>query len=215
MTRVSAQTLQHYEDAADAFWEGTKDHDVSQNIEALLRYLEAPPPAAILDLGCGPGRDLVTFRQRGHAPVGLDGAASFVTMARARAGCEVWQQDLLQLDLPPRRFDGIFANAVLFHVPSQELPRVLGELSRALVPGGVLFASNPRGDDVEQWQGRRYGSYLCWPTWRRYLTSGGFEELEHYYRPPGRPRSQQPWLASVWRERRHGAPASRRDGAPP
>src|SRR5271156_4692346 len=46
-------------------------------------------------------------------------------MARVHSGCQVWQQDFLELDLPDGYFDGIFANASLFHVPSQELPRVL------------------------------------------------------------------------------------------
>jgi len=36
-------------------------------------------------------------------------------------------------------------------------------------------------------------------SWRRYLTQAGFAELGHYYRPPGLPREQQPWLASLWR----------------
>ena len=200
LARVSASTLQHYEHSAHSFWEGTKHHDVSQNIEALLRYLRAPPPCAILDLGCGPGRDLQTFRLRGHEPIGLDGAREFVTMARAHSGCEVWHQDLLRLDLPRRRFHGVFANAVLFHVPSQELPRVLGELWQTLKQEGVLFVSNPRGQDQEQWQGLRYGTYLSWSRWRDYAVEAGFEELEHYFRPVGQPREAQPWLASVWRK---------------
>jgi SAM-dependent methyltransferase len=199
LAEVRARTVQHYEDNAEAFWEGTKDHDVSENVAALLRHLSAEPPCAILDLGCGPGRDLCTFRDLGHAPVGLDAAQSFVRMARERSGCEVLQQDMLELALPPGRFDAVFANAVLFHVPTQELPRVLGELRRALVRDGVLFASNPRGPDEEEWHGMRYGSYLSWDTWRSYVTAAGFAELEHYYRPSGRPREQQPWLASVWR----------------
>ncbi|MCQ4062611.1 class I SAM-dependent methyltransferase, partial [Klebsiella pneumoniae] len=74
---------------------------------------------------------------------------AFVEMARADSGCEVWHQDLLQLELPAQSFDGIFANAVLFHVPSVELPRVLLQLSDSLKPGGVLFCSNPRGQDQE------------------------------------------------------------------
>ena len=53
-------------------------------------------------------------------------------MARAYSGCEVWQQDFLKLDLPDNYFDGVFANAALFHVPSQELPRVLLELHASL-----------------------------------------------------------------------------------
>lgn len=200
LRRVSSSTIGHYEQSAATFWQGTKDHDVSQNVEAFLRHLRGVPPLAILDLGCGPGRDLATFRARGHEPVGLDGAPTFVAMARAHSGSEVWQQDLLRLDLPLQRFHGIFANAVLFHVPSQELPRVLSELASALVTDGVLFASNPRGPDLEQWQGARYGTYLSWPRWRDSMTESGFEELEHYYRPEGRPRPEQPWLASVWRK---------------
>jgi SAM-dependent methyltransferase len=57
----------------------------------------------------------------------------------------VWQQDFLKVDLPDKRFDGVFANAALFHAPSEELPRVLLELRATLKPGGVLFSSNPRG----------------------------------------------------------------------
>ena len=201
LRRISQVTLGHYDRTADRFWEGTKDHDVEQNVAALLRHVEATPPFAILDLGCGPGRDLATFRALGHEPVGLDGAPRFVEMARAHAGCEVWQQDFLALDLPPARFDGVFANASLFHVPRSELPRVLGELYVALRPRGVLFASNPRGDDAEGWQGERYGVWHDVDAWKDVVTATGFELLEHYYRPPGLPRAQQPWLATVWRRR--------------
>jgi SAM-dependent methyltransferase len=191
--------LEHYTQHAEDFWQGTKDHDVSQNIEALLKYVEGKPPFSILDFGCGPGRDLKTFIERGHVAIGLEGSARLAEMARAHSGCEVWEQDFLKLDLPADRFDGVFANAALFHVPSQELPRVLRELRAALKPGGVLFSSNPRGENEEGWQGKRYGAYHDLETWRRFVTNAGFVELTHYYRPTGLPRDQQPWLASVWR----------------
>jgi SAM-dependent methyltransferase len=196
---VSEVTLGHYERGAEQFWEGTRDHDVAQNVDALLRHLEGAGPFAILDFGCGPGRDLVTLRRLGHDAVGLDGAPSFVAMARANSGAQVWQQDFLRLDLPPARFDGIFANASLFHVPTQELPRVLGELRATLRPRGVLFASNPRGANREGWQGERYGAWHDFDTWTRLVEDAGFALLEHYYRPPGRPRAEQPWLATVFR----------------
>ena len=197
--RVSRETLAYYDRRAEAFWEGTRDHDVRQNIEALLRHVESPPPFAILDLGCGPGRDLAAFRALGHEPVGVEGAPAFVAMARAHSGCEVWQQDFLALDLPAERFEGVFANASLFHVPAAELPRVLGDLRRALKPRGVLFASNPHGGDEEGWSGGRYGSYHAPATWERLVTNAGFALLDAYYRPAGLPRAQQPWLATVWR----------------
>jgi SAM-dependent methyltransferase len=120
-------------------------------------------------------------------------------MARAYSGCEVWQQDFLKLDLPGSHFDGIFANAALFHVPSQELPRVLRELHATLKPGAVLFSSNPHGHNEEGWFSRRYCAYYDPETWDGYMSAAGFVELAHYYRPAGLPREQQPWLAGVWR----------------
>ena len=200
LARIAAGTLAHYDDNADDFWQGTRDHDVSQNVAALLRHLPSGRASSILDLGCGPGRDLKTFVDLGHEAVGLDGSPRFVAMARAHTGCEVWQQNLLAMNLPAERFDGVFANAVLFHVPGSELPRVLGELQATLKPGGVLFSSNPRGDGQEGWRGDRYGAWHDLEAWRRFLTGAGFVELEHYFRPPGLPIEQQPWLASVWRK---------------
>ncbi|MBU0901226.1 MAG: class I SAM-dependent methyltransferase [Gammaproteobacteria bacterium] len=199
LAQISALTVQHYQDCAEDFREGTRGHDVSQNIAALLAPIQATAPYQILDFGCGPGRDLRTFSAMGHTAVGLDGCPRFVEMARADSGCEAWQQDFLALDLPLERFDGVFANAVLFHIPSQELPRVLAQLHATLKPGGVLFSSNPRGDNQEGWQGDRYVAYYDLNTWRALLTAAGFSELQHYYRPAGLPREQQPWLASVWR----------------
>jgi SAM-dependent methyltransferase len=196
---IAGRTLEHYDQHAEDFWQGTRDHDVSQNIEALLQHIEGKPPFTILDFGCGPGRDLKAFAGLGHVAIGLDGAGRFAEMARAHGGCEVWQQDFLKLRLPAGRFDGVFANAALFHVPSQELPRVLLELRATLKPRGVLFSSNPRGNNKEGWDRGRYGAYWNLATWRGYLAAAGFIELAHYYRPAGLPRERQPWLAGVWR----------------
>jgi SAM-dependent methyltransferase len=201
LENIVSVTLEHYEKRAADFWSGTRDHDVSQNRDALLRHIEGTPPFTILDLGCGPGRDLKAFSDLGHMAVGVEAAPTFAAMARAHSGCQVLEQDFLKLDLPPARFDGIFANASLFHVPGQELPRVLGALRAALKAGGVLFSSNPRGDNEEGWNRGRYGAYWDYDTWRQFLEDAGFTEIEHYYRPPGLPRAQQPWLASVWRKR--------------
>ena len=210
LDRIVALTLGHYDRRAEDFRDGTRDHDVSQNIDALLRHIEGEPPFTILDLGCGPGRDLRVFARLGHVAVGLEGSARFAAMARAATGCEVWQQDFLKLDLPHARFDGVFANAALFHVPTQELPRVLSQLRAALKPGGVLFSSNPHGRDEEGWSGARYGAYHSLEAWRGLVTEAGFVALEHYYRPAGLPREQQPWLASVWRA---PGPAVRSEGS--
>ena len=200
LAETSSITLGHYNQHADSFWEGTRDHNVSQNRDALLEHLRGQGPFRILDFGCGPGRDLKIFRDMGHDAIGLEGAERFVELARQYSGCEVWHQDFLSLALPANYFDGVFANAALFHVPSQELPRVLRELWETLKPEGVLFSSNPRGDNDEGWNGERYGAYHNLERWRELVTEAGFVEIAHYYRPPGLPRAQQPWLASLWRK---------------
>ncbi len=197
---ISRRTLDHYDRHAQQFFAGTIDHDVSQNVAALLEAIAGPGPFTLLDLGCGPGRDLKTFSALGHRAIGLDGSSEFVAMARAWSGCEVWRQDFLHLDLPKKMFDGVYANASLFHVPSVALPGVLAALHDTLKPGGVLFSSNPRGHNEEGWSGPRYGSWYDYPTWERHLVAAGFLPIRHYYRPEGLPREQQPWLASLWRK---------------
>src|SRR5687768_3229460 len=90
--QISASTIGQYRAMATPYRDGTWNHDVSQNIEALLAAIAGVSPYRILDLGCGPGRDLVAFRDLGHDVVGLDGCPEFVDMARAVSGCEVWQR---------------------------------------------------------------------------------------------------------------------------
>jgi SAM-dependent methyltransferase len=200
LRRISEITIGHYDRAAEDYWDGTRDHDVSQNHAAFLSAIKGDHPFSILDLGCGPGRDLQYFRSLGHDVTGLDGSKEFVAMARSFSGCEVLHQDFLAMDLPDSRFDGVFANASLFHVPSQELPRVLAELSSTLMSRGVLFCSNPRGNNAEGLSGERYSCFFDLDTWRDYLTAAGFFEVQYYFRPPGLPCHQQPWLATVWRK---------------
>jgi SAM-dependent methyltransferase len=193
---IEEVTLSHYENNAESFWQGTRDHDVSQNINAFLQALPKDKALDILDFGCGPGRDIHTFKSLGHNPVGLDGSKRFCQMAEKHSGCPVLNQQFLKLELEENSFDGIFANASLFHIPSQELSRVLEQLHRALRVGGILFSSNPRGK-AEGWQGQRYGHYMELEISQNFLENAGFKLIHHYYRPEEKPRDQQPWLAIV------------------
>ena len=200
LRRISEITIGHYDRVAEEFWSGTRNHNVSQNYEALLEAIEGDPPYAILDMGCGPGRDLKHFHSLGHDAVGLDGSEEFVAMARSYSGCEVLHQNFLSMVLPESHFDGVFANASLFHVPSQELPRVLLELSTTLKPGGILFCSNPRGNNEEGLRDNRYSCFFDLNTWRDYVITAGFFEVKYYFRPPGLPCHKQPWIVTVWRK---------------
>jgi SAM-dependent methyltransferase len=197
-------TIAQYQAEADGFREGTWDHDVSQNRDALVAAMPQNP-GKILDLGCGPGRDLVAFKSQGHTVIGLDATPAFVEMARQASGCEVWQQSFLSLDLPPETFDGIFANASLLHVPRNQMVRVLRDLWRSLVVEGALMMSMGRGD----WEGYTaretgYRYVVAWEyeTLAPCVEQAGFEIVDHYYRPPGLPLQQQSWVVIVARKSR-------------
>jgi len=204
LSELTARTLGDYDRLAESFWAATRDHDVTQNHAAMLDALASSAPLRLLDFGCGPGRDLMALSALGHVVTGLDGSPVFAEMARAQSGCRVLHQNFLELDLGECQFDGVFANASLFHVPRAELSRVLGELFRALVPGGVLFCSNPRSfeRDWEGFKGERYGSFLSVESWLERIAAAGFSIERHFLRPSGKPESEQPWLAIVARRPR-------------
>ncbi|GET36584.1 class I SAM-dependent methyltransferase [Microseira wollei] len=195
-------TIAEYQLTAEAFRAGTWEHDVSQNRDSLVRFLPKNP-GKILDIGCGPGRDLVAFKQQGHTVVGLDATPAFVEMAKQVSGCEVWQQSFLSLDLPGETFDGIFANASLIHVPRGEMVRVLQDLQRSLVPQGAIVMSMCRGDS-EGYSARPTGyRYVCgweYETLAPCVEAAGFEIVNHYYRPPGVRFEAQSWLVIVGRK---------------
>jgi hypothetical protein len=65
LDEIEEFTIAHYEDNAESFQVGTKDHDVSQNIAALLDALPKENILDLLDFGCGPGRDMCVFKSMG------------------------------------------------------------------------------------------------------------------------------------------------------
>ena len=197
--KLTRNTLHHYEQCPHDFWQGTKDHDVSQNLDAFCAHLPSTT-ARVLDFGCGPGRDLRALVLRGKEAIGLDGCADFCQMAREYSGQEVWQQNFIHLKLPSNYFAGIFANASLFHIPRESLRETLLQFHNTLVTNGIVFCSNPRGPNIEQVNGLRYGNYMDLEGWRAFFQDAGFQELQHYYRPKDLPREAQPWLAMVWRK---------------
>ena len=196
-------TIAEYQATAESFREGTWDHDVSQNRDALVAAMPRNP-GKILDLGCGPGRDLLAFKRQGHTAIGLDATPAFVEMARQATGCEVWQQSFFNLDLPPETFDGIFANASLLHVPHAQMVKVLKDLHQALVAGGAIVISICRGDSEGysvRPTGYRFVSGWEYETLAPCLEQADFEILHHYYRPPGLPCEAQSWLVMVARKK--------------
>lgn len=114
------------------------------------RFLSGLCPAddVILDAGCGPGRDLVRFAERGHCAVGVDLSAEMLSFAAE--ACEGWpvrlqEADLRRLPFEAGSFSAVWACASLVHLPSVDARLALSELARVARRDAVVFVSVKAG----------------------------------------------------------------------
>lgn len=157
-------TLDYYSQNALTFTQGTVSVDFTTTQNRFLKYLK--PGTAILDFGCGSGRDAKYFAERGYKVAATDGCAELVALASEYSGLPVKQ--LLFSDLAEvEAYDGIWACASILHLPKAELVDVLQKITVALKPGGYLYTSFKYGD----FEGERHGRYFT------DLTENSFGEL--------------------------------------
>ncbi len=108
--------------------------------EMLARYAP-PPPARILDLGCGSGRAGIALTPRGYAVTGLDLAWNMLAAARELSrDARLVQADLRQIPHAEKSFDVVLILiAALQHVPTRAARReAFADIARVLRPYGVL-----------------------------------------------------------------------------
>ncbi len=146
-------TLDYYNNNAYRFTADTLDVEFSDIQDHFLAELQ--PGALILDFGCGSGRDSRYFLQKGYKVEACDGSEEMVKTATKNAGIPVKQMLFSELD-EQERYDGIFACASILHVPSEELPDIIGKMKKAVKKGGILYISFKYGT----FEGVRNGRYF-------------------------------------------------------
>ena len=103
------------------------------------------PGATILDIGCGSGRDLLWFRQRGFEVVGFERSPGLADLARENARCEVIEGDFETYDFSRLSVDAIMLVGALVHLHYIKVPEVLNLINRALKDDGIIFLSLKKG----------------------------------------------------------------------
>lgn len=171
-----ATSVAAYTDRVDAY--ATRNE--AKMADEVARFCQLlPPGSAVLDAGCGPGRDVARFAAAGHRPIGVDLSAAFV--ARACQVAPVLHADLRALPLPAQTFDGVWACASLVHLPPADAVRALAELHRVTRTGGRLLAS-VKTTGTTGWQDTAIGVrwFQVWPAddFAAAVTSAGWSVAE-------------------------------------
>ena len=193
---TEAQLLNsYYDDRADAFIAGTLLLDMSEHYRRFESRLSGP--GRILDVGCGPGRDLKYFKSRGFNVLGLEPSATLAHFARDHAGCEVLETHIQDFD-SPERFAGIWACASLLHLSTPELIQVLEKLAGMLTSEGALYCSFRYGD----FEGKRDGRFFNDQTLTSFeaLLPGSLFLEKSWFSEDLRPDKQQIWFNAILKQ---------------
>lgn len=186
------ETLAYYNVNADAFIEGTQKADMSEQYRLFLKYLS--PGCKLLDLGCGSGRDSAYFSSLGYEVTAVDGSEELCKRVRANYGIPALCIKFEELSFESE-FDGIWACASLLHVKKADMPKVLGKVSAALKPGGVLYASFKYGREERVSNGRFFNDYTENDLDALLTSENQLSLLEYWVTEDVRPdRSGERWL---------------------
>src|SRR5215469_8051738 len=99
-------TTDYYDRYAAEFCENTFTVDVSALYIPFLR--DIPEGGAILDAGCGSGRDSLAFLSRGYRVVSIDASSEMVDAATKHTGQQTLLLSFNEIDFTDE-FDGIWA----------------------------------------------------------------------------------------------------------
>ncbi len=122
----------------------TEDHHNNtwwvEGTDKYLSYFE--PGASILDVGCGAGTKSKYLSNKGLDVIGIDFSQSMIDLATRQAPTgKFFVRDIKQPLNIDAVFDGVFAQAVLLHIPKNEIIEVLKNITAPLKPGGFFYAA--------------------------------------------------------------------------
>lgn len=188
------QTISYYDKNAKEFCKNTIDVDMSFCQDKFLKYLKTG--AAILDAGCGSGRDSVVFKQLGYHVTAMDASPEICKEAEKVLGQKVICKTFEELD-DENVYDGIWACASLLHVPQERVEEVLHRLKRALNERGILYASFKYGEEEKIVNGRLFSNYDE-QSLRVLMEKSGFGILELFVTQDVREdRREEKWVNVV------------------
>lgn len=191
-------TLNYYNTNAHSFVSSTRSVDFTQTQDRFLRLL--PSAAAILDFGCGSGRDTKYFLDAGMQVDATDGSEELCRLASEYTGIPVRQMLFEELDAKAQ-YDGIWACSSILHLSQESLKDVLKKMIAALKENGIIYTSFKYGTFEGERNGRFFTDFTE-ETFREFVADvDGIRIEEMWITGDVRPgRGDERWLNLILRK---------------
>lgn len=192
------QTIDYYNLNAESFIENTQNVDMHMAQDKFLHLLNEG--ATILDFGCGSGRDIKYFLDKGCRVTATDGSAELCRRASAFTGIEVKEMLFVELD-EIDTYDGIWACSSILHLTKNELLPVIQKMCNALKGTGVIYTSF-KYSDFEGVRNGRYFTDFTEDSFKKFIAEIPELTIEDYWITgdvrPG--RGDERWLNIILRK---------------
>ncbi len=191
-------TVNYYNRNVKQFYDNTVAVDFTDTQSVFLSKLAKG--SAILDFGCGSGRDTKYFLSQGHHVEAIDGSLELCKLASQYTGIQVRPMLFQELSVI-NKYDGIWACASILHLPWSELADVMRRMQAALKANGIIYTSFKYGT----FSGERNGRYFTDMTEARFAgiieEIGGLQIEEQWISADVRPgRGEEQWINIILRK---------------
>jgi ubiquinone/menaquinone biosynthesis C-methylase UbiE len=149
--RERRQTAEERHDTIHAFTYDEQYGEIGPTHRRFVADLleRCPPGGTVLDAACGTGKYFAMVLDAGRRVVGTDQSTGMLARARARfPGVPLERVGLQELAFDAE-FDAVMCIDAMENIPPEDWPRVVGNLRRALRPGGHLYLTVEQVDDDE------------------------------------------------------------------
>ena len=141
---------EHFDEVAEVYDESLPAHVTAHYLGKRTRFILAvcPPPARVLDVGCGTGALAAELTARGYEVTGLDPSEGMLSVLAERAPeVRAVQASATEMPFDDGEFDLSVSVATMHHIADPDaVRRALAEMVRVVRPGGkvIVWDHNPR-----------------------------------------------------------------------
>lgn len=191
------KTIDYYNQYAEEFSQATLLIDMETLYQPFLA--ELPDTARILDVGCGAGRDILAFKNKGYQVEAIDYSEELVKRATQITDIQVQLKSFYEID-ELELYDGIWACASLLHCERNRLAEIIGKLRTALKPNGVLYMSFKHGNSDREKDGRQFTDLDENQVDALLEQFDNVQQIQQWITVDKRPERTEQWLNLLWKK---------------